>query len=66
MREIAELLQVKHIYREENRLADLFARMAHHVQTRAELYREEDLPRDIQKSIFLDRIGILIFRSPCK
>lgn len=53
------------IYREENWVADLFAKVAHNYSTRVDVFREEDLPMFIRKFIFLDIIGIPTFRYPC-
>lgn len=46
---------IKIIFREENRVADLFAKMAHNFQTRVGFFRSEDLSSHILKYISFDK-----------
>lgn len=63
--ELQDVRRLSLIFREENRVADLFAKAAHHFPARVDVFMEEDLLMFIRKFIFLDRIGIPTFRSPC-
>lgn len=58
--------QLRLIYREANKVADLLAKMAHTTQARIDFYRREDLPLAVQKCIFFDTISIPSFRTHCK
>lgn len=53
-------------FREANKVADLLAKVAHQVQNRIDFCRSDELPREIQQCIFIDRIGIPCSRSSCK
>lgn len=54
------------IFREANKVADLLAKVAQQVQNRIDFCRSDELPREIQQCIFIDRIGIPCSRSSCK
>lgn len=53
------------IYREQNMAADKLARSAIGASDKKEFFSISEIPREIQKIIFLDRIGLPNFRSPC-
>lgn len=53
------------IFREQNMVADKFAMSALEASEKKEFTSIHTVPRLIQKIIFLDRIGIPNFRSPC-
>lgn len=57
---------MRFIYREQNKVADQLAKNALGLSEKQEFVRVRDLATSIQKLIFLDRIGIPNFRSPCK
>lgn len=57
--------EVRFIYREQNKVADGLAKAALG-QVENEFFSRLDLYLNIQKLMFLDRIGIPSFRSPCK
>lgn len=60
------MTQLNLIYREANKVADISVKMAHRTQSKMDFCRNEDLPREVHKLIFLDRIGLPCFRSNCK
>lgn len=51
LREIEDTRRIRLVFREDNRVADLFAKMAYNFQTRVDFYREEELPQFVQKCI---------------
>lgn len=53
------------IYREQNMTADKLARSAIGASDKKEFFSISEIPREIQKIIFLDRIGLLNFCLPC-
>lgn len=56
---------VKFIYREQNMVAVHLAKDALGASEKTDYFRIQDLPMRTQKLIFLDRIGLPNFRSPC-
>lgn len=56
---------VKLIFREQNMVADQFAKTALGSSEKKEFFTGQDIPQKIKKLIFLDRFGIPNFRSPC-
>lgn len=62
---IVEPTRLRLIFREANKVADLMAKMALQLESRIEFYRSRDLPMAIQRCIFIDRLGIPLFRSHC-
>lgn len=54
------------VYREQKKGADLVAKLAHSLPSRTEFFRVSDLHSEIRKCLFIDRIGIPVFRPPCK
>lgn len=65
VREVSDTRCISLRFREENWVAGLFAKFAHNLSSRVDFYREEDIPMYVRKCIFLDKIGIPTFRSPC-
>lgn len=57
--------EVKLIFREQNMAADKLAKMAFGAMGKKVFNSIHEVPRSVQKIIFLDRVGILNFRSPC-
>lgn len=53
------------IVREQNKAADFLAKIAVGGNSKHEFHSIDELPRSLQKIIFLDRIGIPNFRSLC-
>lgn len=53
------------IFREQNKVADLLAKMAHTALSRSDYHRLQDLPVVIWKCIVYDMIGFPVFRSAC-
>lgn len=51
-------------YREQNKVADHLAKDGLGLMEKKEFSRARDLSSDIQKLLFLDKIGIPTFRSP--
>lgn len=54
--------QIRHIFREANRLADRCADLAHVHKTHVEYYTERDLPKPIHRALRADRIGIFSYK----
>lgn len=52
-------------FREQNKVADYFAKMAQALPTRREFHRVKDLSNPIRKCIFHGRIGLPVFHSAC-
>lgn len=66
VRRICKLLVVgfslSHTYRLANKVADSLATLAHETNTRIEFKELTEVPRNIQKLLFFDRIGLLSYR----
>lgn len=69
VRRICKLLGVgfslKHTYRQANKVADGLATLAHGTNTRMEFKELAEVPRNIQKFLFCDRIGLPSYRPKC-
>lgn len=69
IRRIRQLMEgggdTRHIYRQANKVADGLATLAYGVHSRMEFTELSSLPRQIQKLLFIDRIGLLYFRPKC-
>lgn len=57
---------IKLIVREQNMVADALAKEAQNLQSRFEFFTLQDLSRNVQKLVFIDRIGLPVFRATCK
>lgn len=57
---------IKLVYREQNLVVDSIAKEVHPVQHRIDYFRVLDVPVKIRKLLFLDRIGLFVFRAICK
>lgn len=55
-------IRISHIFREQNMVADTLAKEAYGQQNRREFFTLQDLPRNVQKLLYLDRIGLPNFR----
>lgn len=62
---LQEFGNVRIIFREQNKVANQVAKSALGASEKNEFFRARDLSLISQKLIFLDRIGIPNFRSPC-
>lgn len=62
---MSSLDTVRLIYREQNMAADKLAKSAVGGSMKQEFFSINEIPRSVQKIIFLNRIGIPNFRSPC-
>lgn len=57
---------IKLIVREQNMVADALAKEAQNLQSRFEFFTRQDLSRNVQKLVFIARIGLPVFRATCK
>lgn len=55
----------RHIYRQANQVADGFANLAYGLTARMEFQALTEVPRNIQKLLFIDRIGLSVYRPNC-
>lgn len=66
VRRIGKLLgsgfSLHHIYRQANKVADGFPTIAHGLNVRREFKELMEVPRNIQKLLFIDRIGFHAYR----
>lgn len=58
--------QINLIVQEQNMVADDLAKEAQNQHSRLEFFTLRDLPRNVQKLLFIDRIGLPVFRTSCK
>lgn len=69
VRRICNLLgpgySLHHIYRQANKVADGFATIAHGTNASREFKELTEVPRNIQKLLFFDRIGFPAYRPNC-
>lgn len=59
-------IKINLIVREQNMVADALAKEVQKHHSRMEFFTVRDLPRNIEKLLFYDRIGLPVFRASCK